>query len=181
MSQKNLPKLQPQGLRELRAYQLAKQLSHVTYDLTAGFPNSEFRLMGQMRGAAISVFGNIAEGYGRSAIGDYIRFCEIGRGSLAELGSYVEFCSERKMLKPADETKFFEQYNHTWNTLGALIRSLQKKKSDGSWDRTPGTLKEEQIAYDFEPDTYPLDDPTFQSSILPDEDSTDYPNEDDNV
>jgi hypothetical protein len=85
------------------------------------------------------------------------------------------------MLKPADETKIFEQYNHTWNTLGALIRSLQKKKQDGSWDRTPGTLKEEGATYDFEPELFTFDDPTFQSSILPDEDSTDYPNEEDNA
>ena len=181
MPQKSLPTLQPQGLRDLRAYQLAKQLSHLIYDLTTVLPKSEFRLVGQMRGAAVSVFGNIAEGYGRSAVGDYNRFCEIARGSLAELGSYVEFCFERKMLKPADETKIFEQYNHTWNTLGALIRSLQKKKQDGSWDRTPGTLKEEGATYDFEPELFTFDDPTFQSSILPDEDSTDYPNEEDNA
>jgi four helix bundle protein len=48
-----------------------------------------------MRGAAVSVMGNIAEGYGRNAIGDYIRYCEIARGSLAELGSYIEFSQER--------------------------------------------------------------------------------------
>lgn len=53
-----------------------------------------------MRGAAVSVFGNIAEGYGRSAIGDYIRFCEIARGSLTELGSYIEFCQNEICSRP---------------------------------------------------------------------------------
>ena len=57
--------LQPKGLQNLRAYQLAKKLAHRVYDLTAEFPKDEFRLIGQMRGAAVSVFGNIAEGYGR--------------------------------------------------------------------------------------------------------------------
>jgi four helix bundle protein len=159
MPQKSSSKFHPQGLRNLRAYQLAKQLGHLTYDVTSSFPKSEFRLIGQMRGAAVSVFGNIAEGYGRSAIGDYIRFCEIARGSLSELGSYAEFCQERKMLKAAEETRFLELYNHTWNTLGALIRSLKGKKLDGSWDRTYGPIKEEPEAYDSQsfdqPDDFP--------------------------
>lgn len=84
-------RFQPHGLRDLRAYQLARQLAHMVYEATAGFPRSEYRLVGQMRSAAVSVYGNIAEGYGRQAIGDYIRFCEIARGSLAEVGSYVVF------------------------------------------------------------------------------------------
>lgn len=144
---KKTPKYQPHGLRNLRAYQLARQLAHLVYDVTSNFPKKEFRLIGQMRGAAVSVFSNIAEGYGRNAIGDYIRFCEIARGSLSELGSQIEFCQERKKLKPADETQLLDLYNYTWNTLGALIRSLRKKKLDGSWDRTYTSAKEEQAIY----------------------------------
>ena len=140
---KTSSKLQPQGLQDLRTYQLAKQLAHLTYDVTASFLKNEFRLIGQMRGAAVSVFGNIAEGYGRNVIGDYVRFCEIARGSLLELGSYLEFCHERKLLQPADETQLLELYNHTRNTLGALLRSLHKKKLDGSWDRTYKVVKGE--------------------------------------
>jgi four helix bundle protein len=141
-------KLQPSGLRDLRAFQLARQLAHLIYDITSDLPKSEFRLIGQMRGAAISVFGNVAEGYGRNALGDYIRFCEIARGSLSELGSYVEFCQEHQMLKPANERRVLELYNHTWNTLGALIRSLREKQLDGSWDRTYQAAREDQELYD---------------------------------
>lgn len=141
--------LQPTGLRSLRAYQLAKQLSHLIYDLTADFPKSEYRLVGQMRGAAISVFGNIAEGYGRNAVGDYIRFCEIARGSLSELGTYLEFCHERQFAKSQDHKALFDKYNHTWNTIGALIKSLKDKKMDGSWDNTYKGIKEEFETYDF--------------------------------
>ena len=144
-----LPNLQPDGLRDLRAYQLVKQLSHLVYETTSNFANSEFRLIGQMRGAAVSVFGNIAEGYGRNVLGDYIRFCEIARGSLSELGSYIEFCQERNVLKPADEKQLLDLYNYTWNALGALIRSLRKKKlGDGSWHQTYTAIEEEQELYD---------------------------------
>jgi len=64
------------------------------------------------------------------------------------LGSYLEFCQERQMLKPADRAKLLDLYNHTRNTLGALIRSLKDKKQDGSWDRTYRTTKEDQEVYD---------------------------------
>jgi four helix bundle protein len=148
MSQRQ-SKLQPKGLRDLRAFQLAKKLGHLIYDVTADLPNSEYRLVGQMRGASVSVFGNIAEGYGRNTLGDYIRFCEIARGSLSELGSYVEFCHERRMFKEADEKQLLELYNHTWNTLGALIRSLRdKKQEDGSWHQSYKATKEEREPYD---------------------------------
>lgn len=149
MSSNPSTKLYPQGLRDLRVYQLAKQLANLVYDVTSYFPKSEFRLIGQMRGAAVSVFGNIAEGYGRNAVGDYVRFCEIARGSLAELSSYLEFCQERKLVKPVDGTRLFDLYNQTWNTLGALIRSLQEKKLDDTWDRTYKAIKEDQESYDF--------------------------------
>jgi hypothetical protein len=41
-----------------------------------------------------------------------------------------------------------EMYNYTWNTLGALIRSLQEAKVDGSWDHTYKATKEEEEPYD---------------------------------
>ena len=144
-----MTQLQPRGLRDLRTYQLAKQLAHLIYEVTSDFPKSEFRLIGQMRGAAVSVFGNIAEGYGRNTLGDYIRFCEIARGSLSELGSYVEFCQERKMLQTADEKQLLELYNFSWNTLGALIRSLREKKiEDGSWHQSYKEIRDEHEPYD---------------------------------
>jgi four helix bundle protein len=93
----------------------------------------------------VSVFGNLAEGYGRNAIGDYIRFCEIARGSLAEVGSYIEFCQERGLVNAEKGAELQGRYNHCWNTLGALIRSLRQKKLDGSWDRGSALRESEDL------------------------------------
>jgi hypothetical protein len=43
---------------------------------------------------------------------------------------------ERQMVTAEQQAQLLDLYNHTWNTLGALIRSLRKKQADGSWDRT---------------------------------------------
>jgi four helix bundle protein len=136
---------QPHGLRDLRAYQLAKRVAHMVYEATGDFARGEFRLVGQMRSAAVSVYGNIAEGYGRHAIGDYIRFCEIARGSLSEVGSYIEFCQERKMLQEEQSAQLQSTDNYAWNTLGALVRPLRNKKLDGSWDRTYSTREHKEL------------------------------------
>jgi len=138
--------LQSHGLRSLRAYQLARQLAHLVYEASSGSPRGEYRLTDQIRGAAVSVFGDIAEGYGRNAIDGYIRFCEIARGSLAEVGSYIEFCQERELLNEETSAELQSRYNHCWNTLGALIRSLRQKKLDGSWDRGQA-LRESEDQY----------------------------------
>jgi len=53
------------------------------------------------------------------------------------------------MLQAQDEVKLLDLYNHTWNTLGALIRSLHQKKLDGTWDRSYTALHEEQEAYEI--------------------------------
>lgn len=145
MTTNSLPPLLPHGLRKLRAYQLARQLAHLIYDLTEHFPKREFRLIGQMKEASVSAYANIAEGYGRSVPGDYARFCEMARGSLAELGSYLEFCRERNLLTLPDAQLTYELYNHAWNTLGALIRSLGQKSTKGTWERA---LREETVLYD---------------------------------
>ncbi len=122
---------EPQALRNLRTYRLAKQLAHDIYDVTAGFPVTELRLITQMRGSAISVYGGIAQGYGRNNVDDYIHYCEIAQGALAELGSYVEFCQERQIFNQAEESQLQEVHSRLWSSLGTLISSLHKKRLEG--------------------------------------------------
>lgn len=59
------------------------------------FPKSEqFGLTSQMRRAAISIPSNIAEGFQRRTIGDYLQFLSIAVGSSAELETQVILAKE---------------------------------------------------------------------------------------
>ena len=72
--------------RDLVVWQKGMDLVTSCYEATESLPDNErYGLTNQVRRAAISVPANIAEGYGRYHLGDYIRHLRVANGSLFEL------------------------------------------------------------------------------------------------
>ncbi len=140
---KTFPKLG--GFRNLLAWQRADDLANVVHRVTGRFGPGYYRLSDQMRGAAISVTANIAEGYARGTLGDYIRFCEYARGSLAELGTYIQNCERWKLVTGEELDELISLYSETSYLLNQLLRSLHKKRLEGTWERA---LREQSVGYD---------------------------------
>ena len=93
---------------KLRAFELADEIVLLIYQLTKKFPNDElYGLTSQMRRAAISVPSNIAEGYGRKTIPDYVRCLYIAYGSTCELETQTLLSGNLKYLN--DNKK-----SHSW-------------------------------------------------------------------
>lgn len=134
------------GFKKLIAWQKADDLAAMVYELTRGFGAGHYRLLDQMRGSASSVKDNIAEGYCRAALGDYIRFCEIARGSLGELGSQIQTCERGELVTGVKLADLLEQYSDTTYMLERLIASLIEKRQAGDWDKSFG-VKEEGVVY----------------------------------
>ncbi len=83
------------SFRDLIAWQKGIELCKQIYAISATFPDAErFGLISQIRRAAVSVPSNIAEGYGRSRTGDYVRFLNIARGSVAEIVTQLVLVEE---------------------------------------------------------------------------------------
>lgn len=118
-----------QSYRELRVWQKAIDLVEQVYRLTAGFPTEEkFGLVSQMRRAAVSVPANIAEGYGRSHRGDYLRSLSIARGSLLELETHLTI-AVRLGYTPAEGDSAADIGSHVQEVdrmLYGLIQSLER-------------------------------------------------------
>jgi four helix bundle protein len=75
---------------EMPVWQLAMEIVKEVYALTAKLPRSEdYALCGQTREAAVSVSGNIAEGFGRAHQKDKINFYHYARGSSFEVRSHL--------------------------------------------------------------------------------------------
>ena len=117
--------------RDLIAWQKAMELVRLIYQVTSQMPESErFGLTNQMRRAAVSIPSNIAEGYARQSLPDYIKFLRTARGSLAELATQFEIAIDLKMLPK--EQKVMDLLAETDRVLQGLIRSLEQKRDEKS-------------------------------------------------
>ena len=75
------------------------------------FPKSEFYgLISQLRRSAVSILSNIAEGYGRRSIEDYVRFLQFFVGSLYKLQTQLKIA---KKLENLTEFEFNCLYENT--------------------------------------------------------------------
>jgi len=153
------------GYKRIIAWQKADDLAWMVHDLTMRFGPGYYRLADQMRGAAVSAKSNIAEGYCRAALGDYIRFCEIARGSLGELGSQIQDCERWGLIAGNQLAELLEQYSDATFFLERLITSLKKKQRAEKWDKSFGA-KEAGVAYVAEDADQPFELPEEVSEEL---------------
>jgi four helix bundle protein len=137
------------GYKNLLAWQAADELANNVHQLVKGFGPRYYKLGNQMLGSASSTKANIAEGYCRNSLGDYIRFCEIARGSLGELGSQIQDCERWDLLNKDEAQKLTHLFGDTSYFLENLIKSLRAKRKDGTWDRSMG-VGEGESDYSFE-------------------------------
>jgi four helix bundle protein len=124
-----------QGFRGLLAWQKADELASETYRALNDAPADRWLKSRTVR-AAISVPANIAEGYGRGSLGDYVRFLDIARGSLAELEYYPLFLTREGILETSRAAHLDSLQRETARLLHGLWKSLKQKAKNGTWDRT---------------------------------------------
>ena len=115
--------------RDLVAWQKGIRLSLLVYRLTKRFPDEEkFGMVSQMRRSAVSIPANIAEGYGRGRRAEYIRYLEIGRGSLFELQTYLELAREMQWVDGEDLAAVARLADEVDRVVSALLRSLKRRR-----------------------------------------------------
>ncbi|MBI5030616.1 MAG: four helix bundle protein [Chloroflexi bacterium] len=98
------------GYKNLLAWQEGSDLSFLISEAVKHFGSGYYRLIDQLRGASISATANIGEGYCSASVGNYIRYCLTARGSLGELGSYIQDCERIGLIKGEELAKTVELY-----------------------------------------------------------------------
>ena len=75
---------------EMPVWQTGDEIVGAVYQLTEALPKREdYALCSQLRDAAVSITGNIAEGFGRGHKKDKINFYYFSRGSAHEVRSHL--------------------------------------------------------------------------------------------
>ena len=98
------------------------------YQVTQTFPEREiYGLISQMRRCAVSIPSNIAEGYGRKATADYLRFLQIALGSLFELQTQIEVSLNLQYVERKRFEDLYEKSREIERMLTSLIRKLRAK------------------------------------------------------
>ncbi len=105
--------------KELIVWQKSIELVKSVYKITNGFPKSElYGLSSQIQRATISVPSNIAEGYSRKNLKEYIHFLYIAYGSSAELETQLIIAKELYPKLDYDTAKLLlEEVRKMLNTI----------------------------------------------------------------
>lgn len=89
--------------RDLSVWRQSLDWAEAIYEATAHWPRDErFRLISQVRRAAVSIASNIAEGSARRSTGEFIQFLGIAKGSLAEAETQLLLAERLSYLSRAD-------------------------------------------------------------------------------
>ena len=108
-------------------WQKAMELAKRVFSLTQRLPKKEdYGLTSQIRRSALSVSGNLAEGFGRQHTKDKLNFYYASRGSLAETKSHLIYGQEVGYFMQNDCASAIRLIDEVWKELNALIRSLRK-------------------------------------------------------
>jgi len=118
------------NFKDLKVWQKSYQLCLELYGLTKNFPNEEkYGLSSQMRRASISIPSNIAEGYGRKTIPDYVRCLYIAYGSTCELETQILLSGDLNYVNKNNQKLLLEKIKEVERMLMALIKSLENKNN----------------------------------------------------
>ena len=114
---------------ELDAWRLANQLKLGVYALIAtGAVTRDLRFCDQLRSAAASAPGNIAEGFGRYEPAEFRRFLRIANGSLVETSCHLRDGVDRKHFASSDIDDLLRLAKRASAATVALMHYLKTAK-----------------------------------------------------
>ena len=114
--------------KELKVWKKSYELCLEIYRITAKFPTEErYGLTSQIRRSVVSIPSNIAEGYGRKTILDYVRMLYISYGSVCELETQILLAGDLDFIEKGELGTLQKDIAEIERMLKALIKSLENK------------------------------------------------------
>src|SRR5437867_3054738 len=121
------------GYQQLRVWEDAIDYYVLTCRVFRKFPYELKRVASQAIASGDSVHRNIAEGYCRRSIREYIQFLYIGLSSLGESVSGLTAYRKAEQIGEADFKGLNDLAFKLENGLLKLVESLEQKQTTGDW------------------------------------------------
>jgi four helix bundle protein len=137
------------GYQQLRVGHDAVEYYKQTWEVFRKLTYELKRVASQQIASSDSVHRNIAEGYCRRSIHEYIKFLYIALGFLGESVSGLYACREANQISLEDFEKLDVLAYKLENGLLKLIQSIEEKRELGQWTDHL-IIKEDNIAYVIE-------------------------------
>ncbi|MBT7007074.1 four helix bundle protein [Candidatus Falkowbacteria bacterium] len=87
----------------------------------------EFYFKDQICRASLSIMNNIAEGFERFSVKEYVRFLFIAKGSCGEVRSMLNIAVELQLVDESEFKNWNELSIEISKCLAGMIKSLQRK------------------------------------------------------
>ncbi len=114
--------------KDLEVWKKSIELVTSIYKLTKGFPKEEmFGLTNQMRRAAVSIAGNIAEGAARQSVKEFTQFLYISLGSQQELETQLLISTNLMFISKEDYQNISREAEIVGKLLNGLIKSIKNR------------------------------------------------------
>jgi len=112
--------------KDLDVWRLAIDLAQDVYEVSKVFPRDEqFGMTSQMRRAAVSIAGNIAEGAARNGQREFTQFLYIALGSASEMETQLEIARRLGLVAEGDFARLDALLARVAQMLRGLIRSVK--------------------------------------------------------
>ncbi len=130
MDRKNINR----GFRKLRVWQDSVALYVLAYKIFSNFPFEIKKVASNSIDAAHSISRNIAEGYCRRSLKEYLNHLNFALGSCGEFHSCYVSCHFADQIARDEFEQLDKLHYKVENQLIKLIESLQKKQEDKQWE-----------------------------------------------
>ena len=134
------------GYQQLRVWQDAVDLYVLSCRVFRRFPFELKRVASQAIASADSVHRNIAEGYCRRSLREYLQFLNISLGSLGESVSGFQAYRKAEQITEEDYKVLNDLSFKLENGLLKLVESLEGKRETGDWIDSL-VIRESNVAY----------------------------------
>jgi four helix bundle protein len=122
------------GFEKLRVWQDAVSLYTLACKIFSNFPFELKKVASNSIDAAHSVSRNIAEGYCRRSLKEYLNYLNFALGSCGEFHSCYISCWQADQISLDDYEEVDKLHYKVENELLRLIESLEKKQTQGQWE-----------------------------------------------